>query len=91
MSLGQVEAIIVEAGRQDGLSYPADLPLATGVGFDLLEYPVSAEDEVKTDMVLQVVLAVDIDESFTAMIVDMLRVTTTGGFWLGRSGNLGMV
>ncbi|MFB3885846.1 MAG: M24 family metallopeptidase [Thermodesulfobacteriota bacterium] len=87
MTLGEIEVVIAEAGRQAGLMFAPDLPLGTGVGFDLSEYPSSAEDEVRTGMVLQVVLASDVDQSFTAMIVDMLQVTHKGGVWLGRSGN----
>jgi Xaa-Pro aminopeptidase len=86
-TLGQIEAILLEAGRQAGLRVATDLPLATGLGFDLLEYPASTEDEVRTGMVLQVALAVDVGESFTAMVVDMLQVTPGGGVWLGRSGS----
>jgi Xaa-Pro aminopeptidase len=86
-TLGQVEAIILEAGRQAGLRYATDLPLATGVGFDLLEYPASAEDEVKSGTVFQVTLGIDVRETFTAMIVDMLQVTPSGGVWLGGSAS----
>ena len=82
-TMGELKAAIGEVGGQADLVFAQDLPLAAGLGFDLLEYPSSADDEIKTGMVLQIALAVDIGESFTAMIVDMLQVTPSGGVWLG--------
>jgi Xaa-Pro aminopeptidase len=82
MTLGRAEAAIIEIGREVGVSLSEDLPVVGGVGFDLSEYPVNAEDRVEKDMVLQVTLAVDVGEEFTAMLVTLLQITSAGCVWL---------
>ena len=81
VTLKQAQAVILEAGQKAGLSIAQDLPLMTGIGFDLSEYPSDGEDRIETNSVLQVALAVD-SKDFTAMCIDMLQVTPGGGIWL---------
>jgi len=81
-TLGQAKETILGVARQAGLTLAEDLPVVAGVGFDLCEYPMTAEDRVEENMVLQVALAVDFDEGFTGMIVTMARVTRGGAVWL---------
>ena len=88
MTLGEVEANILAIGAEKGVVLVQDWPLATGVGFDLLEFPARSEDRLQTNGVLQVVLAVDCDEAFTVMLVDMLQVKGNGGVWLSRGSSL---
>lgn len=85
MTVGQVEAMILDAGNQAGVPLAQDLPIAAGTGFDLSEYPDRTNDRIGINTVLQVTLASDVDE-FSAMRTDMLHVTQSGGSWL-KSGN----
>ncbi len=82
MNLGKIESTISSIAGQAGFTLTKDLSIATGVGFDLHEYPISAEDRAEKNMVLQVVLAVDFKEGFTGMLVGMLQITNNGGVWL---------
>ena len=82
MTLGDVEAALFDIGREAGVSLSRDLPVVAGVGFDLSEYPVNAENRVERDMVLQAALCVDVGREFSAMLVNLLQVTGEGGVWL---------
>ncbi len=81
-SLGGAKAVLRDAGRQSGLAFAEDVPLAAGVGFDLSEYPVNDADRLEKNMVLQVALAADAEGDCTAMRVGMLQVGESGSAWL---------
>ena len=67
------------------LVFVKDMPLASGIGFDLSEYPIRAKDRVQKNTVLQIVSAVDAkEEQFTAMRVDVFQITDNGGTRLNR-------
>ena len=83
-ALKQVETDILEAGYQKGLNLAQDIPIASGVGFDLSEYPLEDEDRVGENTVLQISLALDSEQGFTAMLTDMLRIFENGGTWLNN-------
>lgn len=82
MTMGQIKAAIVEIGRQADLDFVEDIDIANGIGFDLHEYPIEAEDCVAKNMVLQIALAVDFDERFTGMLIDMLKIEDGRSVWL---------
>jgi Xaa-Pro aminopeptidase len=82
MTLGEAASVIWETGRQEGLAFAEDVPLATGVGFDLHEYPLEAVDRVEKNTVLQVALTVDFAEGFTGMLVNMLQIKDNDSLWL---------
>jgi len=82
MSLGETETAILAMGRQNGLILAPDMPLVSGVGFDLAEYPVKAEDRLAAGMVLQIVLCADFDKGATGLIVHMLTITDSGSILL---------
>lgn len=81
MSLGEVEEVILELGTLKGVRIARDLPLVGGIGFDLAEYPLTSEDRIGINTVLQVVLALDFEES-SVMLADLLQVTGDGALWL---------
>ena len=66
-----------------GIGLAEDLPVLSGVGFDLVEYPAASQDTLEAGMMLQVCLGVD-DESLTALLVDMLSIGSDGGTWISR-------
>jgi Xaa-Pro aminopeptidase len=83
MTLSAIEATILAIGREAGLTFAIDIPLATGVGFDLHEYPQQGGgDRVTKNTVLQVALTVDFEAGFTGMLIDMLHVQDHDSFWL---------
>ncbi len=82
MTLGEAEAAILTSGREAGLALAQDVPLVTGTGFDLHEYPLAAEDLLDKDAVLQVALTVDFPEGYTGMVVDLLQVREKDSRWL---------
>jgi Xaa-Pro aminopeptidase len=82
MTLTSIEATILAIGREAGLTFAIDMPLATGIGFDLHEYPLQSEDKVTKNSLLQVALTVDFDEGFTGMLIDMLHVQDNYSVWL---------
>ncbi|MDP2267711.1 MAG: M24 family metallopeptidase [Deltaproteobacteria bacterium] len=82
MTLSAVEATILAIGREAGLTFAIDMPLATGVGFDLHEYPQQGEDRVTKNSVLQVALTVDFEAGLTVMLIDMLHVQDHDSIWL---------
>jgi Xaa-Pro aminopeptidase len=82
MKLRGIESAIRETGLRMGLSLAEDLPIATGTGFDLHEYPLRPEHEVGRDMILQIALTADFADESTAMLVDMMQIQEKGGLWL---------
>jgi hypothetical protein len=87
MTLGQVEAAIAACGRQAGLTFAGDMALASGIGFDLHEYPLQAEDRVPGNAVLQVAMTVDSEAPFTGMLIDLLRVQDNGSVWITKQSH----
>ena len=85
LGLGEAEKAIQEMGRQSGLALAPDMPLASGVGFDLAEYPVSAEEKLEAGMVLQIVLCADFAGGATGLSVHMVKITENGGVLLGNA------
>jgi len=85
MTLEEIETEIRSAGQQRGLVFAEDLPLVSGIGFDLLEYPAAASDRAGENTLLQVILAVDdAEDNLTAMRADMLHVGDSAATWLQR-------
>jgi Xaa-Pro aminopeptidase len=82
MTLGEIESLIRGTGMQAGLPLAGDVPIATGAGFDLHEYPLRPEHAVEKDMVLQVALTADSAGGSTAMLVNLLQVKENGSVWL---------
>lgn len=74
MTLQEVKNSILESGAKAGVLLEPDVPLAAGIGFDLLEYPMKGEDCVPKNTVLQIALAAQVD-AVSAMHVDLLHVT----------------
>ena len=87
MTLGEAKAVILETGRQRGLTFAEDVPLAAGVGFNLSEYPVNDADRLQKNMVMQVALAADFEDGCTAMRVGMLQVEDSESIWLTGAGS----
>jgi len=85
MTLEQIEADIRAEGKRGNLVFAEDMPILSGTGFDLSEYPIGTKDRVGNNTVLQIVLTVDPEEKeTTATVVDMLQVTEDGGTYLSR-------
>lgn len=82
MTIGRIKAAIGEIGRQAGLDFAEDIEIASGIGFDLHEYPRETDDRVEKNMVLQIALCVDFKEGFTGMLIDMLKIEDNRGVWL---------
>lgn len=82
MTLSGIEATFTAIGAEAGLTFAGDIPLATGVGFDLHEYPQQGEDKVARNTVLQVALTVDFEGGLTGMLIDMLHVRDNESIWL---------
>jgi Xaa-Pro aminopeptidase len=85
MTLEQIEADIRVEGQRAGFDFVKDMPIVSGIGFDIPEFPIGAKDRVGNNTLLQVVLAVDDQEQeTTTMEIDMLQVTDKGGICLNR-------
>lgn len=82
MTLSAIEATLLAIGREAGLTLAVDMPLATGIGFDLHEYPQQGEDQVTKNTVLQVALTVDFEAGLTGMLIDMLHIQDNDSAWL---------
>src|SRR5574340_71436 len=88
MALSEIEAAIRGICLRGSLPLADDVPVVTGTGFDLHEYPLTPEHTVEKDMVLQIALAADAAKGPTAMAVDMLRVRETGSVWLAGTHSI---
>ena len=82
MTISNIRTAIGEIGRQADLAFAEDIEIASGIGFDLHEYPREADDRVEKNMVLQIALSVDFKEGFTGMLIDMLKIEEGHSVWL---------
>ncbi len=82
MKLSEIESALRETGLRRGLPLAQDVPIATGTGFDLHEYPLRPEHKVENDTVLQIALTADSPQGSTAMLVNMLQIKEKGSLWL---------